>query len=124
MLKNARLFYLLVTILVVAIGIVSRKINGIPLFFGDVLYAMMVYFGCRLLFINTNYKIILPLLFCYFIELQQLCQVSWLLKIRQTTLGHYALGQGFLWTDILCYTVGIFTALWIDKFLLKLNRYK
>ncbi|MGC4039580.1 MAG: DUF2809 domain-containing protein [Flavobacterium sp.] len=113
---KTRLFYFIATLAVVLIGILSRNISGVPLFFGDVFYSVMAYFGCRMIFIraaNPN-KIILPLLFCYLIELQQLCDAYWLLKIRHTTLGHYALGQGFLWSDILCYTIGIFTAFWFD----------
>lgn len=68
---------------------------------------------------NTLPKILVPLLFCYLIEIQQLCDVSWLVSIRKTTLGHYALGEGFLWSDIACYTFGILVAFAIDFKLLK-----
>jgi hypothetical protein len=110
MLKKTRLSYFIITLFVILLGVLSRNINGIPLFFGDIFYALMVYFGCRMIFIDSNnqIKVLLPLLFCYFIELQQLCDVPWLLKIRQTTLGHYALGQGFLWSDIFFYSLGVF----------------
>ena len=100
----------------ILLGVLSREIKGIPLSIGDILYAVMVYFGCRMIFIDINNpkKILLPLLLCYLIELQQLYRASWLLKIRSTSLGHYALGEGFLWSDIVCYTVGVFIAFSID----------
>lgn len=74
-----------------------------------------------MLIINCNKlkKIIIPLLFCYIIEFQQLYHSSWIVAIRNTTLGHYALGEGFLWSDILCYTFGIAFAFFIDTILLK-----
>ena len=104
----------------ILLGILSRKVNSIPLFIGDILYAAMVYFGIRMVFIrfNTPQKILVPLLLCYLIELQQLYDARWLVAIRETTFGHYALGEGFLWCDIACYTLGVLVAFTIDfKFL-------
>ena len=114
--KPTRIFYFIITIFVVLLGILSRKIDVIPLFVGDILYAVMVYFGFRIIFINSgNFrKIILPLLFCYLIELQQLYNAEWLVAIRNTTLGHYALGQGFLWSDLVCYSFGVAVAFLVD----------
>ena len=111
----------MITLSVIILGVLSRKIEGIPLYIGDILYAVMVYFGCRIIFISSNnvLKILLPLIFCYLIELQQLFKVSWLVEIRNTTLGHYALGQGFLWSDLVLYSVGVFMALLIDFKLIK-----
>jgi len=119
--KQSRFLYFIIAIFVLTLGVFSRKVNGIPLFFGDILYAVMVYFGCRIIFISSNnvLKILLPLIFCYLIELQQLFKVSWLVEIRNTTLGHYALGQGFLWSDLVLYSVGVFMALLIDFKLIK-----
>ena len=105
----------------VLLGILARKIEAIPSLFGDILYAVMVYFGCHFLFLKMdNYrKIIIPLLICYGIELQQLYNAKWIIEIRNTTLGHYVLGQGFLWSDLLCYTAGVAMAYLIDSLLLK-----
>ncbi len=115
--RRNRSFYFFITLFVVLIGILSRKIDSIPLFVGDVLYAMMVYFGCRVLFVHSVYskKILVPLVICYLIELQQLSDASWLVSIRNTTLGHYVLGQGFLWSDLVCYTLGVLLAFGLDR---------
>ena len=114
--KHPRFLYFIIAIFVVILGVLSRKVHGIPLFIGDILYAVMVYFGCRMLFINGNnfMKILVPLLLCYLIEWQQLCHVEWLVTIRHTTFGHYVLGQGFLWSDLVCYSVGVALAFFID----------
>ena len=115
---NSRKYYLFITFFVISLGILSRKINAIPMFIGDFLYAVMIYFGCRMLFLNVSNpkKIIFPLLLCYIIELQQLCHAEWLVTIRNTTFGHYVLGQGFLWSDLVCYSVGVALAFFIDAF--------
>ena len=41
------------------------------------------------------------------IEFSQMLTPDWLVKIRSTFLGHMLLGQGFLWSDLLAYTIGI-----------------
>ncbi|MBA4318755.1 MAG: DUF2809 domain-containing protein [Flavobacterium sp.] len=123
MLKNTRFSYFIIIVSVIILGILSRKIDGIPTFFGDTLYAVMVYFGMRMLFINNSFKmtIVLALVFCFCIEFLQLYRAEWLLAIRRTTLGHYALGQGFLWSDLGFYTLGIVIAFLIDFNLVKKN---
>jgi len=123
MVKNNRLSYFILIISVIILGILSRSIDGIPTFFGDTLYAVMAYFGMRMFFLNFNSKktIMLALLFCFCIEFLQLYRVEWMLAIRSTTLGHYALGQGFLWSDLGFYTFGIMIAFLIDSNLVKRN---
>lgn len=121
MLKNSRIHYFILILIVIALGITSRKIYGIPTLFGDTLYAVMIYFGMRMLFINLNLKktAILALLFCFVIEFLQLYSAEWMLEIRRTTLGHYALGQGFLWSDLPYYSLGIVIGFLIDNNLIK-----
>lgn len=120
-LKNNRLYYISALLITLILGVLSRKITGIPLFIGDVLYAVLIYFGLRFLFINLKtYKtFLLSLLFCFGIEILQLVQIDWLIAIRKTTLGHYILGEGFLWLDLLCYIMGTLMAFLIDEKLIK-----
>lgn len=115
--KNNRLFYFILIISTIILGILSRKIEGVPTFFGDTLYAVMAYFGMRLLIIKKSLKkaLALALMFCFCIELLQLYQAEWLLSIRRTTLGRYVLGQGFLWSDLFFYTLGITIAFGMDS---------
>lgn len=116
MLKNSRIQYFILIVFVIALGISSRKMEGIPTFFGDTLYAVMIYFGLRMLFVDFSIKktAVLALLICFAIELLQLYDAEWMLEIRRTTLGHYILGQGFLWSDLGYYTLGVLIAFVLD----------
>ena len=118
--KSIRVNYLVLTFLVMILGIFSRKISGIPLIIGDVLYAVLIYFGFRFLFIESKKatSLLFSLLFCFSIETLQLVQIDWLVAIRKTTLGHYILGQGFLWLDLFCYVIGSLAAYYFDKLFL------
>ena len=119
--KSNRLNYFITILLVLILGILSRKITGIPLFIGDVLYAVLIYFGFRFLIMDSkkSTSLLLSLLFCFDIEILQLVQIDWLIAIRKTTLGHYILGEGFLWLDLLCYVIGTLIAFIIDWKIIK-----
>lgn len=121
MLTNTRFTYFIMIVSVIILGILSRKIECIPPFFGDTLYAVMIYFGLRFLFIKINSKITIALaiVVCFCIEFLQLYRAEWILTIRRTRLGHYAMGQGFLWSDLAYYMLGILIAFWIDFILAK-----
>lgn len=123
--KNKRIKYLLITLVVICLGLASRKFGTVlPPFIasysGDVLWASMIYFGIRFLFPSFSiYKTaFLSLTFCFLIELSQLYQALWINTIRETTVGALILGHGFLWSDLLCYTVGVTIAFLTDKLLL------
>ena len=118
--KSNRLNYFILILLVLILGILSRKISSIPLFIGDILYAVLIYFGFRFLIIDSkkSTSLLLSLLFCFSVEILQLVQIDWLIAIRKTNLGHYILGEGFLWLDLLCYVMGSFTAYYFNKLFL------
>jgi hypothetical protein len=94
------------------------------LFIGDILWALMVYFIVRLLFINktVQFAILLSLLFCFAIEFSQLYKAPWINELRHTLFGRLVLGEGFLWSDLLCYTIGVGLGIIIDLRVLKINR--
>lgn len=118
--KSNRLNYFILILLVLILGILSRKISGIPLFIGDILYAVLIYFGFRFLIMDSKKSTshLLSLLFCFGIEILQLIKIDWLIAIRKNTLGHYILGEGFLWLDLLCYIMGTLMAYYLDKLFL------
>jgi hypothetical protein len=114
--KNSKLNYCITVLIVIILGIISRKISLIPLFVGDLLYAVMIFFILKTILspIGAIQITILALLICYGIEFFQLYQANWIITIRKTLVGRYVLGQGFLWSDILAYTFGIAIARTID----------
>jgi hypothetical protein len=119
-LKSRSINFILICATII-LGLLSRHISGIPLFIGDVLWATMVYFMVRFLFINRTIKwvTIASLLFCYAIEFSQLYQAPWINRIRHTVLGGLILGEVFLWGDILSYTIGVGLGILVEKLIIK-----
>lgn len=113
MIRN-RILYGLWILLTIGAGLASRHFKAyFPLwvgdYFGDVLWALMVYFIVA--FLSKNFKsyevALFSLLFSYAIEISQLCQAALLNHIRSYKLGALILGFSFSWSDILCYTIGV-----------------
>ena len=111
-----RFVYLIATTVVVFAGLATRKYRGqLPAFLaeyaGDTLWALMLFLLVSTLLagrpILTRAAISLALAFL--VEISQLYHAPWINSIRQTTLGGLVLGFGFLWSDLVCYSVGILT---------------
>lgn len=81
------------------------------------LYGHLWYFSYFLLFNkkSTIFILVISIIFSYGIEISQLYHAPWIDSIRATTLGGLILGFGFLWSDLICYTVGIVIGAIIDK---------
>lgn len=120
--KYRRWTYLSVTILILLAGLASRRYaEFLPVFIakyaGDTLWAAMVYVGFRFLFPSASIftAVAISLLFSYGIEISQLYQADWANAVRSSTLGSLIFGHGFLWSDMICYTVGIVFSAIIDS---------
>jgi len=104
-----RLYYGLLIVLTIVLGLLSRQMSFVPLATGDVLWAIMMFLIIRFLFVRSSLKFVafVALLVCYLVELSQLYHAAWIDKIRANTLGALVLGRGFLWTDLIAYTIGV-----------------
>ncbi|MFJ8090104.1 DUF2809 domain-containing protein [Lysinibacillus sp. NPDC095746] len=114
--------YLIAIVITIFLGLASRKWSLLlPSLVaqnaGDMLWAMMVYFGFRLLLVrkSTLTAIWLSFLFSFGIEFSQLYRGHWINQIRGNTLGALILGKGFLVADLVRYSVGIIIATVLDK---------
>ncbi|AGE78760.1 TPA: DUF2809 domain-containing protein [Bacillus thuringiensis] len=112
--KRNRVVYALFTIVVIILGLSSRKFAfALPHllndYLGDALWALMIFTGFGFLFPKTETKKLafISLMFCYGIEASQLYHAEWIDSIRATTLGGLVLGYGFLWSDVVAYTIGV-----------------
>ncbi|PFD42096.1 hypothetical protein CN285_11520 [Bacillus cereus] len=112
--KRNRILYAIFTIIVIVLGLSSRKFayalpDILNAYLGDALWALMIFMGFGFLFpkIETKKLAIISLIFCYGIEISQLYHAEWIDSIRATTLGGLVLGYGFLWSDLVAYTIGI-----------------
>ncbi len=116
----------LVQIILIALacllGIGSRRYaHALPGFIatyaGDTLWALAAFFGFGVLLPKTSTQTIaiLAMTFSVAIEFSQLYHAPWIDSIRQTTLGGLILGFGFLWSDLICYAVGVGLGLAIEN---------
>ncbi|WP_421750508.1 DUF2809 domain-containing protein [Croceimicrobium sp.] len=122
---NLRFKYFILSLASIGLGLASRSYKWVEwghAYVGDALYAVFIYFGFRFLFPNLSVRpaALVALFFCFAIEFQQMIPWEWLRALRSTTVGHLILGQGFLWSDILAYSFGVFVAQFLDhKLVLK-----
>ena len=104
-----RLFYAGGALLLIALGLASRRFGFFPAAFGDALWAMVVYCCWRIvltekpLFISAAAALITS----FAVEFSQLLTFEWLVRFRSTVIGHLLLGKGFLWTDLPAYAAGV-----------------
>jgi hypothetical protein len=77
---------------------------------GDTLWALMVFMVLRI--ITPRWPIwksaALGLAISYLCEVSQLYHAPWIDAIRGYRLGAILLGDCFVWSDLVCYTAGIF----------------
>ena len=107
--RRRRILYLTATAAVTVIGLLSRRVAWLPAETGDALWAVMVF--CLLRMVMPRCRLSLVALtalgISYLVEFSQLIRWPWLTTLRTTTLGHLLLGQGFLWIDLVAYTIGV-----------------
>ena len=119
--------YTLAGILIICIGWPSRLFqehlpDWYTTYCGDFLWAGLVYLFLVCLFSwkpKTGWWA--TILLTYAIEFSQLFHPAWLNAIRDTLIGRLALGYGFLWSDLVAYTLGISLAAFVDLKVTKLG---
>lgn len=111
--KRNRFIYFILIIGTITLGMASRKYGYmlpelVSKYAGDVLWALMVYWGFGFLMNTKPIKkiFLLSLIFSFIIEISQVYQVDWINNIRNTTIGALILGHGFLLSDLICYFIG------------------
>ncbi len=106
---------------VLAAGLGSRRYGEylpgiIAEYAGDTLWGAMFFLLVALIDrrIGTLRAAAIALGICYAIEILQLYHAPWIDAIRAHRLGGLMLGHGFLWSDMLCYTIGVALAALAD----------
>ena len=118
--SRSRPIYALLVAVVIVLGLASRIRVAPPFaheYVGDALYALMVFFCFGFLFpkIPTMKIAALALALCFVIEISQLYHAPWIDAIRSTRLGGLILGFGFLWSDLICYSVGVCIGIIVER---------
>ena len=122
--QKVRIGYLIGLALIIVSGLLSRKVDWLLEETGDALWAIMVYCLLRVIFPTTRLLNIAlgSLAVSYCVEFSQLIRWPWLVEFRSTTIGHLMLGQGFLWSDIVAYTIGIVLFYLLTDYIEKKNQ--
>jgi hypothetical protein len=119
-----RITYLILALATTLVGLASRRYRPhLPSFIGeysgDVLWALMLFLVVSFAFAGRPLfqRCIVSLVLAFAVEVSQLYHSPWIDGIRSTTLGGLVLGFGFLWSDLVCYLVGIAAGVLADRFL-------
>ena len=117
-----RIAYLLLAIVTMLVGLASRRYRPhLPSFIGeysgDVLWALMLFLIVSFLLASRPLfqRCVVSLVLALAVELSQLYHAPWIDGIRSTTLGGLVLGFGFLWSDLVCYFVGISAGAFMER---------
>jgi hypothetical protein len=112
--RGSRAVYAVLILLVICLGLASRS-RQIPwpgfvaAYAGDALWALTAFLGIGFSWptLPTWRVTALAAAFSAAIELGQLYHAPWIGALRRTRPGALLLGQGFLWSDLVCYAAGI-----------------
>lgn len=109
-----RLVYLVCALAVMALGLAARRYRmDLPIFVaeyaGDTLWGLMVYLGVSVVApgAQVTHRGGIAIAFASVVEVSQLYHAPWIDSLRSTTLGGLVLGFDFVWTDLVCYSVGV-----------------
>ena len=124
--RRNRFVYFLAGCSIVPLGLASRHFDSsLPVFVseyaGDTLWALMAF--VTIAFVAPCWPSLrvacAALATSFGVELSQLYHAPWIDAARRTTVGGLLLGYGFLWSDLVCYCVGVLLALVLDRILTK-----
>jgi hypothetical protein len=114
--------YALLLAVTIALGLASRRFAGalppfVAAYAGDTLWAVAAYWALALVRPNMarTHRALLALSVAFTVEVSQLFHPAWLDAIRRTRMGGWLLGFGFVWSDLVCYTVGVAIAMSVDR---------
>lgn len=120
--KRNAIKYLMLVITVIICGLSARSFSSflpmwINLYLGDILWGLMIFFLFGLLFRARSTRVVATgaLIFSYAVEISQLYHSHWIDSLRHTGIGGLILGYGFLWSDLVSYTLGIGLGLLIER---------
>ncbi|MFK7922859.1 MAG: DUF2809 domain-containing protein [Bacteroidia bacterium] len=126
--KRSYLIYGFLSLATLMLGYTSRwQVSWYPSIWaeyaGDTLWAMLVYWLISLVWRSLSFIKVagLAAAFAYLIEFSQLYQADWIVALRNTFVGSLVLGHGFLWSDFVCYSLGIALAYIIDRYFFSLG---
>lgn len=105
-----------------ALGLGSRRFGTslptlVATYAGDTLWALTVFLVAGALSprARMSRRAAIALAVSYGVEISQLYHAPWIDSLRRSTLGGLTLGVGFLWSDLVCYTVGVAAGVLLER---------
>ena len=124
-----RFKYSIQLLIIVILGLLTRQeFSMLPYFIneygGDTLWAMALYSFLSVLKPDLHLIIKIPaaLLISFVVEFSQLYHSNWIDSLRRIKIVGLILGYGFLWSDLICYTVGIGLGIAMDTLVYRKNQ--
>lgn len=123
--NRSRKTYVIIMLITIVLGLLSRSKLSMPDFIstyaGDTLWALTVFLMfCVILSKQKTWVLFLcAIVFAYSIEFLQLYQAPWIESIRNTIPGKLILGFDFVFSDFICYTIGILFGALADIVIIK-----
>lgn len=112
--KRRRVIYGSLLLAVILLGLASRAYSPplppfVRAYFGDALWALAAYLTVALLFprLPVRWVAVTAGLFSLAVELSQIYHAPWIDGLRQIRVAALLLGHDFLWSDLVCYGVGV-----------------
>jgi hypothetical protein len=124
-----RIVYAPLLLIIPLLGLGSRSgATWLPEFIadyaGDTLWATMLYL--TIVFIAPRLTItaaaVLAMLGSIGVEVLQLYHAPWIDAVRSTRIGGLMLGYTFVWSDLLCYAIGVTIGVIIDQVVQRMVR--
>ena len=127
--SRSRILAVVLLATTIALGLASRRYRAelpefIGAYAGDALWATMIFWLASIALPRASTTTLAAIAYgvSFTVELSQLYHAPWIDAIRATRLGALALGHGFLWSDLICYAVGVALASIIDLAFLSLAK--
>lgn len=124
--QETRLFAALVIVTVIPLGLIARSFRSgassetfggfVATYLGDTLWPVMFYFLARFVFPKASRVVLLGfvLLVTLTLEFGQLWKPRLLQWMRKQPVIGFILGNQFIWSDVVCCSVGAIVAVVVD----------
>ncbi|WP_294343881.1 DUF2809 domain-containing protein [uncultured Clostridium sp.] len=123
--KRNRITYFMCIIMAIILTIMIENYkNVLPLSIGNylenVLKALIIYLFIAFIFkkISAINISVISMLICSCFSISNLCEIPWVDNIKNTSIGLFILGNSFVYTDLICYLVGVILGFVLEMLLL------
>lgn len=117
--RKTRTAIFVYAVIVFVVGLMSRSsiaLEFIPMGIGDLLYATLIYL--LVFWVLPSRKsldiLLISIAICFIVETSQLLSWTWLVELRETSLGKLILGNDFRGSDLVYLTLGTAVGYWLD----------